>query len=73
VDLPSLGVEVRVSDIAVEAPGESVYDLVHERGVLIWLRAWERAIEHMVAAVRPGGLDPVGRDGLGVTVRAYLA
>jgi SAM-dependent methyltransferase len=54
-DLPSSGVEVRVSDIAVEAPGENTFDLVHARGVLIWLPEWERAIWHMVAALRPRG------------------
>jgi SAM-dependent methyltransferase len=54
-DLPSLGVEVQRQDITLEAPDEGVFDLVHARAVLTWLPEGERAIGHMVSALRPGG------------------
>jgi SAM-dependent methyltransferase len=54
-DLAESGVEVRVQDIAVDAPGEGDLDLVHARTVLTHVRDLDRAIEHMVAALRPGG------------------
>jgi ubiquinone/menaquinone biosynthesis C-methylase UbiE len=54
-DLAESGVEVRVQDIAVDAPGDSYFDLVHARAVLTHVRDLHLAIGHMVAALRPGG------------------
>jgi SAM-dependent methyltransferase len=55
VDLSESGVEVRVQDIAADAPGAGDFDLVHARGVLTHVRDLHRAIGHMVAALGPGG------------------
>src|SRR5262249_52352062 len=54
-DLSESGVEVRVQDIATDAPGADDFDLVHARSVLTHVRDLHRAVGHMVAALRPGG------------------
>jgi SAM-dependent methyltransferase len=48
-------VEVRRHDVADDDPPEGPFDLVHARLVLIHVPQRERALEHMVAALRPGG------------------
>lgn len=48
-------IEVREHDIASDELEEGAYDLVHCRLVLLHLASPERAIERMVAALRPGG------------------
>lgn len=53
LDLP--GLEVRRHDIGTESLGESRYDLVHCRAVLLHVADWRKALRHMVAGLRPGG------------------
>lgn len=48
-------VEVRRHDVANDDPPAGAFDLVHARLVLIHVPQRERALEHMVAALRPGG------------------
>ncbi|MCI0548920.1 MAG: class I SAM-dependent methyltransferase, partial [Candidatus Rokubacteria bacterium] len=47
--------EVRRHDILTDALPEATYDLVHCRALLLHLGAPQRALERMVAALRPGG------------------
>ena len=54
-DLAESDVEVQVQDIAVDAPGDNYFDLVHARAVLSHVQDLHLAIGHMVAALRPGG------------------
>lgn len=42
-------------DVAAEAPPDGDFDLVHARLVLVHLSERDRAIEHMIKALRPGG------------------
>lgn len=49
------GVEVLEHDVAHDEPPPGGFDLVHERLVLIHLPDREQALDHMVAALRPGG------------------
>ena len=48
-------VEVRRHDVANDDPPEGGFDFVHARLVLIHVPQRERALERMVAALRPGG------------------
>jgi SAM-dependent methyltransferase len=48
-------VEVRRHDVANDDPPAGAFDLVHARLVLIHVPQRERALEQMVAALRPGG------------------
>ncbi|MDQ6696422.1 MAG: methyltransferase domain-containing protein [Actinomycetota bacterium] len=48
-------IEVRQHDIVHDDLPERSFDLVHERLVLIHVRERIAALEHMVAALRPGG------------------
>jgi SAM-dependent methyltransferase len=48
-------VEVLRHDVAAEDPPEDGFDLVHARLVLIHVRARERAMDHMISTLRPGG------------------
>jgi SAM-dependent methyltransferase len=52
-DLP--GIEVRVHDVALDRPPDDRFDLVHARLVLTHVPARQRALETMVASLRPGG------------------
>jgi len=52
LDYPNL--EVRRHDIVAEPLEASTYDLVHARWVLMNLSARDQALQHMVAALRPG-------------------
>jgi SAM-dependent methyltransferase len=47
--------EVQRHDVAVDPLPERSFDLVHARLVLVHLKERERALERMVAALRPGG------------------
>jgi SAM-dependent methyltransferase len=47
--------EVRQHDIVAESLKEASYDLVHARLLLMHLGDPEQALQHMVAALRPGG------------------
>jgi SAM-dependent methyltransferase len=47
--------EVRRHDITVDPLPEATFDLVHTRLVLLHLPERERALDRMVAALRPGG------------------
>lgn len=51
----SHNVEVRVHDVAEDPPPDDQFDLVHARLVLVHLRQRERAFQHMLAALKPGG------------------
>jgi trans-aconitate methyltransferase len=53
LDLP--GLEIRRHDVGSESLGESLYDLIHCRAVLLHVPDWRKALRHMVAALRPGG------------------
>jgi hypothetical protein len=53
--LAASGVEVSTQDIAAIGPGDGVFDLVHVRYVLANVRDWQAAVEHLGAALRPGG------------------
>ena len=48
-------VEVRRHDIEAEDLGRSLYDLVHCRAMLMWLRQPARALQRMMLALKPGG------------------
>jgi SAM-dependent methyltransferase len=48
-------VDVREHDVAADDPPEATFDFVHARLVLVHLPERERALRHMVGAVRPGG------------------
>jgi SAM-dependent methyltransferase len=47
--------EVRRHDILTDPLEEGTFDLAHERALLVHVRGRRRALERMVAAVRPGG------------------
>jgi SAM-dependent methyltransferase len=49
-------VEVRVLDIRTNAPEPGAYDLVHCRTLLMHLPDPLAALQHMAAALRPGGV-----------------
>ena len=51
----SANVEVRRHDVALDAPPEGPFDLVHARLVLVHVPERERALRNMVAALGPGG------------------
>jgi SAM-dependent methyltransferase len=53
LDRPNL--EVRRHDVAVDPLPERAFDLVHARLVLVHVRERERALQRMVASLRPGG------------------
>jgi SAM-dependent methyltransferase len=53
-DVPAT-VEVRTHDIARDAPPEGGFDLVHARLVLVHVPERVRALQTIVAALRPGG------------------
>ena len=48
-------VEVRRHDIETSDLERMVYDLVHCRAVLMWLREPQRALQRMFSALKPGG------------------
>jgi SAM-dependent methyltransferase len=48
-------IEVRRHDIAMDELPERAFDLVHERLVLMHILERERALERMLAALKPGG------------------
>ena len=48
-------VEVRRHDIEAEDMGRSLYDLVHCRATLMWLREPAKALQRMMRALKPGG------------------
>jgi SAM-dependent methyltransferase len=48
-------VEVRKHDVAADNPPDDGFDLVHARLVLIHVRERERALDHMISTLRPGG------------------
>ncbi|MFE0387214.1 methyltransferase domain-containing protein [Streptomyces bungoensis] len=48
-------VEVRVHDVGAEEPPEDGFDLVHARLVLVHVPDRQRALHHMIKALRPGG------------------
>jgi len=52
---PPAGVEVRRHDVAAEPPPAGPFDLVHARLVLVHLPDRQRALNSMLAALRPGG------------------
>ena len=47
--------EVRKHDIATDPLEEAAFDVVHARLVLEWVPDWQRALERMISALRPGG------------------
>jgi SAM-dependent methyltransferase len=49
------GYEVRRHDVGLEPPPAGQFDLVHARLVLVHVRAREKAMAAMVAALKPGG------------------
>ena len=49
-------VEVRVHDVALDAPPTGPFDLVHARLVLVHVPERDRALANMVEALRPGGV-----------------
>ena len=51
----STNVEVRRHDVALDAPPEDLFDLVHARLVLVHVPERERALRNMVAALKLGG------------------
>jgi len=48
-------VEIRLHDVAADDPPDELFDLVHARLVLVHVPERERALTHMVSALRPGG------------------
>jgi SAM-dependent methyltransferase len=48
-------IEIRQHDVAADDPPDEAFDLVHARFVLVHVTARERALSHMVSALRPGG------------------
>lgn len=55
-DLDMPNIEIRQHDILTDDIEEGRYDLVHCRAVLSHLAEPEKGLEHMAAAIRPGGL-----------------
>jgi|SRR5271165_4313374 len=53
LELPN--VEVRHHNIAVDPLPEAAFDLVHSRLVLVHVQEREKALAHMIAALKPGG------------------
>jgi SAM-dependent methyltransferase len=54
--LSAANVEVREHDVADEPPPGGPFDLVHARLVLVHVPERDRALAHMVGALRPGGI-----------------
>jgi SAM-dependent methyltransferase len=54
--LNAANVEVRVHDVAEDPPAYGSFDLVHARLVLVHVPERDRALSHMVDALRPGGV-----------------
>jgi len=52
---PSGNTEVRLHDVTSDPLPAAAFDLIHARAVLQHVAERERAIEHMVAALKPGG------------------
>jgi len=52
---PDAGFAARRHDVAAEPPPGRGFDLVHARAVLTHVPGRDQALEHMVAALRPGG------------------
>ena len=48
-------VEVRRHDVESDDLGETLYDFIHCRAVLMWLREPEKALQRMFSALKPGG------------------
>ena len=48
-------VEVRRHDIEMSDLGQLLYDFVHCRAVLMWLREPAKALQRMMSALKPGG------------------
>lgn len=48
-------IDVRQHDVAADPPPTGPFDLVHARLVLVHVPERERALRHMVAALKPGG------------------
>lgn len=48
-------IEVRVDDISASSLPASTFDLVHSRLVLLHVPEREKALAHMIAALKPGG------------------
>jgi SAM-dependent methyltransferase len=53
-DLPA-NVEARRHDIQTSDLGEALYDFIHCRAMLMWLREPATALERMIGALKPGG------------------
>jgi SAM-dependent methyltransferase len=53
-ELPS-NVEVRRHDIETSDLGQALYDFIHCRAVLMWLREPGKALQRMISALKPGG------------------
>jgi SAM-dependent methyltransferase len=53
-ELPA-NVKVRRHDIETEDLGEALYDLIHCRAMLMWLRDPAKALQRMMLALKPGG------------------
>jgi SAM-dependent methyltransferase len=51
----SPNLEVRRHDVAAEAPPAGPFDLIHARLVLVHVPERQKALQHMVSALRPGG------------------
>jgi SAM-dependent methyltransferase len=47
--------EVRKHDIVTDPLEEAAFDVAHARLVMMWLPDWQRALERMISALRPGG------------------
>lgn len=67
------GLAVRRHDVAAEPLPVGELDLVHARWVLHWPAGRRQAIEHLVAALRPGGLLLVEEPDCGSLVDALPA
>jgi ubiquinone/menaquinone biosynthesis C-methylase UbiE len=52
---PGAGFEVRRHDVAADEPPAETFDLVHARLVLVHVVGRDRALRHLVRALRPGG------------------
>jgi len=48
-------VEVRRHDIETDALGDTLYDFIHCRAVLMWLREPGKALRRIFSALKPGG------------------
>ncbi|HEX9776034.1 MAG TPA: methyltransferase domain-containing protein [Actinomycetota bacterium] len=55
-ELASDTVEVQTHDITTGPPEPEAFDIAHARMVVGWIREREKALQHMIEALKPGGL-----------------